>query len=991
MLGRRSATILSIFMTTVMLGSIIAVTMPSSYVQGSDNNDIKKLELSTIDTQVDTKRLAKVNLPFIENNGQTHEDVKYYTSTFAGNAFVTEDHITYSLMKSSPKEEDGENQIQGVALKESFLTKEALQPRGLDRSDSIVNYFVGAEENWRSNIPTYNAVSLGELWPYVDVELKAYGANIEKIFKVYPGGSVEDIRLSLGGVLSLNVNEEGELILETELGDLAMTKPVAFQDIDGVQKDVEAFYLVEGSTYGFAVGDYDPHYPLVIDPLLASTFVGGGGDDRGFAIALDSSDNVFVTGFTGSSDYPTTTGAFDETHNGSLGVFVTKLKNDLSGPLLASTFIGGGGNLFDFGIAIALDSSDNVFVTGFTGSSDYPTTTGAFDETHNAGRDVFVTKLKNDLSGPLLASTIIGGEGDDRGLAIVLDSSGNLLVAGLTTSSNYPTTTGAFDETYNGSLDVFVTKLTGDLSLMEATAEPHTTIDSAVDGNSIVVLDGGSTISDSMTFTFSGTDDSGVASFECDIDIGGFSACDSPLDLTSLSNGFHNFMVRAIDNSGNTDSTPASFSWTISPVSAGDILVTDLSVGTGFNGALFRVDPTIGNRTIISDFGNAAQGALGSFPSGVAINTSGDILVIDTNAGTSSLGALFTVDPSSGNRAIISDFGNAAQGALGSFPSGVALDTSGEILVIDSSVGTRVRGALFTVDPSGNRTIISDFGNATQGALGREPVGVAIFPSLDNTTPPTITAPADITEECNTANGAAGVDLGTPTVSDDTDPNPTVTSDAPATFPLGSTTVTYTATDSSGNSASDTQTVTVEDTSPPSITAPPDIMVEANTQGGATGVNIGIATASDICDPSLTITNDAPSVFPLGDTSVRWTATDTAGNSATATQLVTVVDNTPPDVTASLIPVNNGHDDGLFRVEISASDFSDPNPTITAHINGIPVQNGQLVQLELDDDDEMEVEFDDGILNIEAASFTLTAIATDTSDNTGTAKATPTF
>ena len=162
--------------------------------------------------------------------------------------------------------------------------------------------------------------------------------------------------------------------------------------------------------------------------------------------------------------------------------------------------------------------------------------------------------------------------------------------------------------------------------------------------------------------------------------------------------------------------------------------------------------------------------------------------------------------------------------------------------------------------------------------------------TVEDTTPPTITAPADIMVECNTANGAAGVDLGTPTVSDDTDPNPTVTSDAPATFPLGSTTVTYTATDSSGNSASDTQTVTVEDTSPPSITAPPDIMVEANTQGGATGVNIGIATASDICDPSLTITNDAPSIFPLGDTSVRWTATDTAGNSATATQLVTVVD-----------------------------------------------------------------------------------------------------
>ena len=385
----------------------------------------------------------------------------------------TEDDITYSLMKSSPKEEDKENQIQGVTLKESFLTDEALHPTGLDRSDSMVNYFVGDEENWRSNVPTYNAVSLGELWPSVDVELRAYGANIEKIFKVYPGGSVEDIRLSLDGILSLNVDEEGKLILETELGDLAMTKPIAFQDIDGVQKNVEASYLVEGSTYGFAVGDYDPHYPLVIDPLLASTFIGGGHSESSFAIALDSSGNVFVTGETQSSDYPTTTGAFDETSNGTDDVFsidkvfVTKLKNDLSGPLLASTFIGG--NSRDDVFAIALDSSDNVFVTGYTRSNNYPTTSGAFDETFNGGlNDVFVTKLKNDLSGPLLASTFVGGSDDDRGhigRALALDSSDNVFVTGDTQSRNYPTTSGAFDETFNGGLnDVFVTKLKNDLS-----------------------------------------------------------------------------------------------------------------------------------------------------------------------------------------------------------------------------------------------------------------------------------------------------------------------------------------------------------------------------------------------------------------------------------------------------------------------------------------------------------------------------------------------
>jgi len=197
-------------------------------------------------------------------------------------------------------------------------------------------------------------------------------------------------------------------------------------------------------------------------PLLASTFLGGRCGDVGNGIALDSSDNVFVAGHTGSADYPTTTGALDATHNGfcdidscTSNVFVTKLKSDLSGPLLASTYIGRG-----LGNAIALDSSYNVFVTGETRSTDYPTTTGAFDESHNGSNDVFVTKLKPDLSGPLIASTYIGGLDNEFGFAIALDSSYNVFVAGSTESTDYPTTAGAFDESHNNSNDVFVTTLT---------------------------------------------------------------------------------------------------------------------------------------------------------------------------------------------------------------------------------------------------------------------------------------------------------------------------------------------------------------------------------------------------------------------------------------------------------------------------------------------------------------------------------------------------
>jgi len=122
----------------------------------------------------------------------------------------------------------------------------------------------------------------------------------------------------------------------------------------------------------------------------------------------------------------------------------------------------------------------------------------------------------------------------------------------------------------------------------------------------------------------------------------------------------------------------------------------------------------------------------------------------------------------------------------------------------------------------------------------------------------------------------------------------TVTNDAPALFPLGTTTVTWTATDGAGNQTTGTQLVTVADTTAPELTVPADVTVEA--EGELTGVDSGQATAADAVGP-VTVTNDAPALFPLGTTTVTWTATDGAGNQTTGTQLVTVVDTEPPAIT----------------------------------------------------------------------------------------------
>ncbi|MFY3741270.1 MAG: Ca2+-binding RTX toxin-like protein [Candidatus Nitrosomirales archaeon] len=424
---------------------------------------------SAMEDQISSNMLAKVSLPFIENHGQVDQEVKFYASTFAGTVFVTDNDVTYALTSGASA---NDRSVSGVVIRERFLseTQQVLHPAGVDRSKAIVNYFVGKEENWRSNIPTYNSVGLGEVWPSIDVELRAYGKNVEKILKVEPGGSVEDIRLALDGVGGLDVNEKGELLLDTELGTVAMTKPLAFQDIDGIRRSIDVSYTIRDTNYGFAVGHYDPNHTLFIDPLLASTFIGGENDDAATAITLDGSGNLLVAGFAGEG-YPTTSGAYDGSYNlGASDAFVSKFGSDLSSSsLIASTFVGGMGD--DFPSAISLDAFDNVVITGSTSSSDYPTTLGAYDEVFNGGEfDTFVSKLNSDLT-LLLASTFIGGDDNDIGSRVAFDAFGNVFIAGATTSEFYPTTSGAYDQDYNGGgSDAFVSKLNSGLTLLVASS-----------------------------------------------------------------------------------------------------------------------------------------------------------------------------------------------------------------------------------------------------------------------------------------------------------------------------------------------------------------------------------------------------------------------------------------------------------------------------------------------------------------------------------------
>jgi beta-propeller repeat-containing protein len=294
--------------------------------------------------------------------------------------------------------------------------------------------------------------------------VRGEGGKLKYEFHLKPGSSVEDVRLAYRGTEGLSVGPGGELLVQTSLGVLKDAAPVSYQRIGGERVPVESRYELKGDDgYGFAVGAYDPRYPLVIDPGLDySTFLGGTDSDAGLDIAVREG-NAYVTGFTSSTDYPTTEGTFDTSFSGG-DAFVTKLS--ASGSALEySTLLGG--TTQDFGNGIAVDASGSAYVTGGTSSSDYPTTEGAFDTSFNGGfNDAFVSKL-NASGSALEYSTFLGGTGGmrkrDEGRGIAVDGEARAYVTGQTQSADYPTTPGAFDTTFhgtdNGLEDAFVTKL----------------------------------------------------------------------------------------------------------------------------------------------------------------------------------------------------------------------------------------------------------------------------------------------------------------------------------------------------------------------------------------------------------------------------------------------------------------------------------------------------------------------------------------------------
>ncbi|MFW9994365.1 MAG: SBBP repeat-containing protein, partial [Candidatus Odinarchaeota archaeon] len=184
--------------------------------------------------------------------------------------------------------------------------------------------------------------------------------------------------------------------------------------------------------------------------LLFSTYLGGRGIDRGCSIAVDSHGNSYITGFTGSDNFPIVN-AIESNYGGESDVFVSKLSADGS-TLLFSTYLGGDGG--DYGMSIAVGSDGSCYITGFTGSDDFPTV-NTTESNHRGGyTDAFVSRLSADGS-TLLFSTYLGGESYDHGYSIAVGSDGSCYITGNTESSDFPVV-NAIDDSFGGSHNVFI-------------------------------------------------------------------------------------------------------------------------------------------------------------------------------------------------------------------------------------------------------------------------------------------------------------------------------------------------------------------------------------------------------------------------------------------------------------------------------------------------------------------------------------------------------
>ncbi len=411
---------------------------------------------------------------FIENAGQWDDRARFQVWGGAGGTmWLAEDAIWITVLEPETGEQRPEGgdwkpdelpgrvpdatPRKGVNIKISFSGANphpAIEP--FDPLDTTISYFYGNDpDKWRPDVPVWGGVRYVDLWPGVDLVLGEENGRMIPRFEAKEDADVSMVKMQVEGAAGVAL-EDGWLRMETEVGEVSFAAPRAGFDYVMVassaneQREMTVRLLNnsgEASLQGKNLSEDNPN------GLLFSTYIGGGDEERSSAsLEYFPAGRIYTTGSTKSTNFPTRPG-YDTSYNGGWDVYVIGL-NKLGTELQYATFLGG--DNWDFGYSLGLDSMGRIYVAGSTWSNNFPTTSTAYDRYYNGEYDVFVARLDGSL---LEYSTYLGGSSTEWATDISVNADSSVSVIGGTNSNNFPTAGNAYDRSYNGGYDGFITKL----------------------------------------------------------------------------------------------------------------------------------------------------------------------------------------------------------------------------------------------------------------------------------------------------------------------------------------------------------------------------------------------------------------------------------------------------------------------------------------------------------------------------------------------------
>jgi gliding motility-associated-like protein len=463
---------------------------------------------------------------FVPNEGQWEGPFRFRAELPSGALFLESNALTFHLVDGEMLDQihdrkvEADGRLQHHAFKLHFVgSKPQVTFEQAEMLPYYENYYLGNDKSkWRSNVRPSSKVIYHDLYEGVDLEIVHSGSSIKYEFHLDPGVDHRVIQIRTEGLDEVFLDRDENLIMRTSVEDVVELAPLVYQASKRGKEEVEGAFVVSEGVISYDLRDLDKTLSTVIDPtIIFSTYSGSTADNWGFTAAPDNLGYLYAGGIVFGQGYPTTTGAFDTQFNqGNYDIGITKY--DTTGTqLVFSTYLGG--SRPEHPHSMIVDPYDNLYVMGSTGSSNFPTTSNSMDQSFNGGpavsvvfnmadgSDLFVSAF-NSSGASLIGSTFLGGTQTD-GLNIAdslaynysdefrgeinLDDVGNVYVSSCTYSSDFPITSGAFDESYNGGQDAVIIKLNAALTdilwssfLGGSADEAAYAIDVATDGSVFV-------------------------------------------------------------------------------------------------------------------------------------------------------------------------------------------------------------------------------------------------------------------------------------------------------------------------------------------------------------------------------------------------------------------------------------------------------------------------------------------------------------------------